>query len=95
MVNSTKRSQKPPHPDDASIINFQKIRNDVSSSLYSISLFLRHVALSDIIRLGILLREINHFSDLINDDGLGSGARSKWTAGLLHNYIILSEFVEE
>ena len=57
-------------------MNFHFICNDVSSSLNLTSSFLKQVALSDI-RQGIPLLEIKRLSDLMNDNALVSGTRSK------------------
>ena len=52
----------------------------VNSSLKRTSLFLKHVPLSDVIKLGIPLLEINRFRAQMNDDAVRFGTTSRWTA---------------
>ena len=52
----------------------------VSSSLRRTSSFLKHVPLSDIIKLGIPLLEIKRFRAQMNDDAVRFGTTSRWTA---------------
>ena len=52
----------------------------VNSSLKRTSSFLKHVPLSDIIKLGIPLLEINRFRAQMNDDAVRLGTTSRLTA---------------
>ena len=52
----------------------------VHSSLKGTSLFLKNVTLSDIIKLGIPLLEINRFRTQMNDDAVRFGTTSRWVA---------------
>ena len=49
----------------------------VNSSLKRTSLFLKHVPLSDVIKLGIPLLEINRFRAQMNDDAVRFGTTSR------------------
>ena len=49
----------------------------VNSSLKGTSLFLKNVTLSDIIKLGIPLLEINRFRTQMNDDAVRFGTTSR------------------
>ena len=43
-------------------------------------MFLKHVPLSDIIKLGIPVLEINRFGTQMNDDAVRFGTTSRWMA---------------
>ena len=52
----------------------------VNSSLTRTSSFLKHVLLSDIIKLRTAVLEINRFRAQMNDDAVRFGTTSRWTA---------------
>ena len=59
------------------MLNFQDIFIRVKSSRKRTSSFLKHVPLSDIIKLGIPLLEINRFRAQMNDDAVRFGTTSR------------------
>ena len=59
------------------MLNFQDIFIRVKSSRKRTCSFLKHVPLSDIIKLGIPLLEINRFRAQMNDDAVRFGTTSR------------------
>ena len=59
------------------MLNFQDIFIRVNSSLKRTCSFLKHVPLSDIIKLGIPLLETNRFRAQMNDDAVKFGTTSR------------------